>query len=140
MTDEVFAATVEKADRILKEIEESYGWPRERRRQSYHALKAVLHAVRDRLTVQEAAQLAAQLPTLVRGLYYEGWDPDRVPVKMDRDEFLGRVRQNFPYDVDGGIELLVRRTLEALRHYVTDGEWDDIRSELPKDLVGILPS
>jgi hypothetical protein len=37
------------------------------------------------------------------------------------------------------MELLVRRTLEALRHYVTDGEWLDIRSGLPKDMAGILP-
>jgi uncharacterized protein (DUF2267 family) len=31
----------------------------------------VLHALRDRLTVEEASDLAAQLPMLIRGLYYE---------------------------------------------------------------------
>jgi uncharacterized protein (DUF2267 family) len=58
---------------------------------------------------------------------------------MNREEFLGRVRQDFPYTIEGGIELLVRRTIEALRQYVTDGEWEDIRSVLPKDMAGILP-
>jgi uncharacterized protein (DUF2267 family) len=140
MTDtDVFATTVDKTNRILKEIEGAYGWPRERRQQSYHALKSVLHALRDRLTIEESSDLAAQLPTLVRGLYYEGWDPNRVPLKMNREEFLGRIRQDFPYAIEGGIELLVRRTLEALRQYVTDGEWEDIRSVLPKDMAGILP-
>ena len=43
-------------------------------RHAYRVLRAVLHAVRDRLTVDEAAQLAAQLPELIRGIYYEGWD------------------------------------------------------------------
>jgi uncharacterized protein (DUF2267 family) len=137
---DVFASTIEKTNRILKEIEEAYGWPRERRQQSYHALKAVLHALRDRLTVEEASDLAAQLPTLVRGLYYEGWKPAKVPVKMNGEEFLGRIRHDFPYDLDGDVELLVRRTLGALRHYVTVGEWDDIRSGLPKDMAGILPA
>jgi uncharacterized protein (DUF2267 family) len=140
MTDtDVFATTIDKTNRILKEIEDAYGWPRDRRQQSYHALKAVLHALRDRLTIEESSDLAAQLPTLVRGLYYEGWDPNRVPLKMNREEFLGRVRQDFPYTIEGGIELLVRRTIEALRQYVTDGEWEDIRSVLPKDMAGILP-
>jgi uncharacterized protein (DUF2267 family) len=137
---DVFASTIEKTNRILNEIEEAYGWPRERRQQSYHALKAVLHALRDRLTVEEASDLAAQLPTLVRGLYYEGWKPAKVPVKMHGEEFLGRVRRDFPYDLEGDVELLVRRTLGALRHYVTVGEWDDIRSGLPKDMAEILPA
>ncbi|MDQ1568071.1 MAG: hypothetical protein QOF96_2951, partial [Actinomycetota bacterium] len=79
---DVFATTIEKTNRILKEIEEAYGWPPERRQQSYHALTAVMHALRDRLTVEEASDLAAQLPALVRGLYYEGWKPAKVPVKM----------------------------------------------------------
>ena len=78
-------ATVDRTNRVLKDIEEAYGWPKERRNQSYNALRAVLHTLRDRVTVDESAQFAAQLPTLVRGIYYEGWDPSRVPVKMDGD-------------------------------------------------------
>lgn len=134
-----FTATVDKTNRVLKEIETAYGWPKERRNQSYAALRAVVHALRDRLTVQEAAQLAAQLPMLIRGIYYEGWNPAKVPVKMSRDEFLDRVRRAFGYEVEGGVELLTRRVLEALRHHVTDGEWEDIRSGMPRDLAGVLP-
>jgi uncharacterized protein (DUF2267 family) len=58
----------------------------------------VLHALRDRLTVNEAAQFGAQLPMLVRGIYYEGWDPTRLPVKMNREEFLQRVPAGVPYE------------------------------------------
>ena len=133
------AVTVEKTNRVLKEIEAAYGWPRQRRNQSYAALRVVLQTLRDRLTVEEAADLAAQLPMLIRGLYYEGWDPRDVPVKMDREAFLDRIRRRFAYQVDGGAERLTRTVLAAVRQHVTDGEWDDVRSTMPKDLVGVLP-
>jgi uncharacterized protein (DUF2267 family) len=133
-----FDTTLEKTNSVLKQIEEAYGWPKERRNQSYDALRGVLHALRDRLTVEEAAQLSAQLPMLVRGLFFEGWDPTAVPVKMHRDEFLQRVRAEFPYDVPGGVEQLVPRVLQAVRRFITDGEWDDVRASLPKDLLTVV--
>jgi uncharacterized protein (DUF2267 family) len=134
-----FDATVEKTNRILREIEEAYGWPKERRNQSYAALRTVMHALRDRLPVEEAVQLAAQLPMLMRGIYYDGWDPSQVPVKMTRDEFMERVRLEFLYSVDGGTPRLVDTVLQALRRHIAQGEWDDIKSTLPKDLAATLP-
>ncbi|HEY0453980.1 DUF2267 domain-containing protein [Actinophytocola sp.] len=134
-----FTTTIDKTNHILHEIETAFGWPRDRRNQSYAALRGVLHALRDRLTVEEAAQLGAQLPMLVRGIYYEGWDPSRVPLKMHRDEFLQRVRKEFPYDVVGGVESVVRTVLDVLRQHVTDGEWADVKAAMPKDLATTLP-
>jgi uncharacterized protein (DUF2267 family) len=131
--------TVDKTNQVLKEIEHACGWPKERRNQSYAALRAVLHALRDRLTVDEAAHLAAQLPTLIRGVYYEGWDPSRVPVKLSRDDFLRRFREEFRYDVEGGVEPLIQTVLRAIHRHGTDGEWTDIRSQLPRDLKSVLP-
>jgi uncharacterized protein (DUF2267 family) len=134
-----FDTTVDKTNRILREIEEEYGWPKDRRNQSYAALRGVLHALRDRLTVEESAQFAAQLPMLVRGIYYEGWNPGKVPVKIDREEFMARVRQEFPYDTEGGTEPLVQAVLGALKRRVTDGEWEDIKSTVPKQLATVMP-
>ena len=76
---------------------------------------------------------------LVRGIYYEGWDPSMVPVKIDREEFMARVRQEFPYDTEGGTEPLVQAVLGALKRRVTDGEWEDIKSTVPKQLVTVMP-
>jgi uncharacterized protein (DUF2267 family) len=134
-----FTTTVDKTNHVLNEIEHAYGWPKERRNQSYAALRAVLHALRDRLTVDEAAQLSAQLPMLVRGIYFAGWDPSKVPVKMKKQEFLERIQREFPYEVDGGLEPLVQNVLRALKGHVSEGEWEDIRSSMPQELAAILP-
>jgi uncharacterized protein (DUF2267 family) len=132
--------SVDKTNHVLREIEEAYGWPKDRRQQSYDALRVVLHALRDRLTVTEAADLAAQLPMVMRGLYYEGWKPASVPVKMSREEFVERIRSEFRFQVEGGTEMLVQRVLQALCDYVTDGEWHDIKSTLPRDFDALLPA
>ena len=133
-----FDTTLEKTNGVLKNIEEAYGWPKERRNQSYGGLRAVLHALRDRLTVEEAAQLSAQLPMLIRGIYFEGWDPTKVPVKMHRNEFLERINAEFPYEATGGAERLFEVVIGALRRFITEGEWQDVRASLPKDLATAL--
>jgi uncharacterized protein (DUF2267 family) len=134
-----FDTTVDKTNHILKHIEQEYGWSKQQRNLSYDALRAVLHALRDRLPAQEAAHLAAQLPMLVRGIYYEGWNPSRVPVKMKREEFLARVRREFPFEIKGDMEQLTQSVLRALREYITEGEWEDVKSTVPKELASILP-
>lgn len=83
--------------------------------------------------------MGAQLPMLVRGIYYAEWDPSRVPMKLNREQFLQRIRKEFPYEIDGDIEQLERTVLRALRRHITDGEWDDIKSLMPKDLATVLP-
>lgn len=134
-----FDTMVDKANRLLRDIEEANGWPKERRKQSYAALRAVLHRLRDRLSVDGAVHLGAQLPTLVRGVYYDGWKPSGTPVKLSGEDFFQRVRDDFPYAVDGGIETVVRTVLEALKRYVSEGEWDHLKSGLPNSLAAVLP-
>jgi uncharacterized protein (DUF2267 family) len=65
---EVFDTTVQKTMVWLKEIMEELHW--EDRHRAYLALRGCLHQVRDRLQVEEVAHLGAQLPMLVRGIYY----------------------------------------------------------------------
>src|SRR5919106_6787617 len=93
---DVFDKTIHKTNTLLKNIETELGWANQRN-MSYAVLRAVLHALRDRLTVQEAADLAAQLPLLVKGIFYNGWNPSSVPKKIHKDEFLEEIRKNFTF-------------------------------------------
>jgi uncharacterized protein (DUF2267 family) len=143
MSDSGFAAfskTVDKTNDVLLEIERAFGWGKERRHQSYAALRAALHAFRDRLTVEETARLGGQLPILVRGIYYGDWDPSRVPMKLSREDFLDRIRSQFPHEVEGGAEEVARTVLRAVSRYVGEGEWRDIAAGLPRDLASLVPA
>ncbi|MFG1869773.1 DUF2267 domain-containing protein [Micromonospora arborensis] len=134
-----FESSLDKTNLILKDIENAYGWPKERRNQSYAALRTVLHLLRDRLPVDESVEFAQQLPVLVRGIYFDGWVPSDVPIKLNRDDFLYEVRQGFPYDAEGGPERVTQVVLDTLRRHVTQGEWQDVKDTMPSDLATMMP-
>lgn len=105
---------------------------------AYHALGASLQALRDRLSVNEAAQLGAQLPLLVRGLFYEGWHPASTPVHVRRPEdLLMLVHQKAG---DGGrvdAERALAATFEVLRQHVSAGELSSLANVLPPSLADL---
>jgi uncharacterized protein (DUF2267 family) len=84
---DIIDRSVEKAHIWINDVAEEL-WTEDNQR-AYRVLRAFLHALRDHLTVDEAAKLAAQLPIFVRGVFYEGWDPSRTPEHArDIDSFL----------------------------------------------------
>ncbi len=108
-------------------------------REAYRVLRAYLHGLRDRLPVDEAAQLAAQLPELIRGIYYEGWNPSSTPVKYRGfADFLDRVAGEAVLDGETEASYAVSAAAVVLRRHVSAGEIDDVRSILPEELKPIL--
>lgn len=99
------------------------------------ALRAVLHALRDRLTVEETAQLAAQLPTLIRGIYYEGWKPGAAGrLAYDVDTFLAHVAAEGRMAGETEASHAVGAVARVLHAHVSAGEMEDVLAILPATL------
>jgi uncharacterized protein (DUF2267 family) len=121
----------------LNELAEELG--KSDRHQAYEVLRAFLHALRDRLPVESAVKLGAQLPMLVRGFYYEGWDPAHKPEKMHLEAVLAYVRRDANLDPDD-VEAAVRAASRTLQHHVTEGELAKSMGILPNDIFRFLVS
>ncbi|WP_234553954.1 DUF2267 domain-containing protein [Thermus caliditerrae] len=137
---EVFDTTLHKTHAWLKAVMEALGT--EDRHRAYMALRAVLHALRDRLTVEEAAQLAAGLPMLLRGLFYEGWDPTDKPLKeRHKEDFLAHVARELKTPSGPALdpEAAARAVFRVLKEKVSEGEVQDVMNLLPKEVRELWP-
>jgi uncharacterized protein (DUF2267 family) len=120
--------TVETTNVWLTEIAERLGDQESRR--AYQGLRAVLHALRDRLSVDDAAHLAAQLPMLLRGIYYEGYQPSGKPLAgHKKSEFLAAVRVQCPEE-DLNTGTITRAVLQVLAGHVSAGEVQKVKAKL----------
>ncbi|MFW5775108.1 MAG: DUF2267 domain-containing protein [Chitinivibrionales bacterium] len=129
----VFDSTVQKSDIWLKELMEELNW--DERERAFTALRAVLHTLRDRLTIEETAHVGAQLPMLIRGMFYEGWSPAHKPDKeRHKDDFLSAVRSHFRPDLPIDVEDVTRSVLHLLTRKISEGETEDIKKMMPHEI------
>jgi uncharacterized protein (DUF2267 family) len=129
----IIERSVEKANIWLKDVANELG--DEDRQYAYRVLRAVLHALRDRLTIDVAAKLASQLPTLIRGIYYEDWDPSRTPMPAHTvDTFLEHVVSEGRFSGETEASVAVTAVAAVLRKRLTPGEIDAILTVMPEKL------
>ena len=132
----VFDETLHATNTWLHEITARMGW--EDRHKSYRLLRVCLHTLRDRLPVTPAAKLAAQLPMLVRGIYYEGWRPATVPKRIrSLDEFLAETREAFSQNGDFDAEAAFREVIAVMRMHVSEGEMEEVRRAMPEPIKAL---
>ena len=134
---DVFDKTLQTTNSWLKEIMETVGPDRQR---AYRVLRAVLHALRDRLTVDEVAHLGAQLPLLVRGLYYDQWHPAGKPARMRHiEEFLAAVSAELDDLGPINAEEAARAVFAVLDEHIAPGEIQDVKGMMPRELRELWP-
>ncbi len=110
------------------------------RRQAYNALRAVLHALRDRLPPETAVHLGAQLPILVRGIYYEGWRMAGKPTKeRSAQDFADHVLHELPPQFPVDPLTVARGVFEILWEQLDPGELAKVRAHLPTALRTLRP-
>jgi uncharacterized protein (DUF2267 family) len=132
-----FDTTVQKTNEWLVEIETRLSCERQ---DAYRALRSGLHTLRDQMPVDVSAHLAAQLPMLVRGLYFEGWQPAKVPARIrSRAELVDELRRELTPTLEGRAEQILEATLLVLERHLSPGEVDKIRRIVPTPIRELWP-
>ena len=117
----------------LNLLQEDLGWPD--RSRAYLLLRATLHAIRDFLSVDEAADLSAHLPLLIRGIFFDGWVPAKTPAKARSvDDFLDRVTHAFSDDPLAEPDVAVAAVFSILRRQISPGEYQQVAWAMRKPL------
>jgi uncharacterized protein (DUF2267 family) len=108
---------------------------------AYVALRSVLHALRDRVGPQNAAHLSAQLPMLIRGLFYEGWHAASTPTRERHyDDFIDHVRRDLPKDRGYDVDEMTRVVFGLLWERIDKGEIAKLVRIFPEELRDFWPS
>jgi uncharacterized protein (DUF2267 family) len=132
---DVFERSIQKAGRWIDDLERFMGW--EDPHQTYEALGVVLHVLRDRIPVHQAVAFGAQLPLLLRGLYFQNWDISKNPEKYRHArEFLAHVRAGLDEHRMEAIpeERLVQGVVAVIADRVSEGEYASLRRSLPAEI------
>ncbi len=121
----------------LKDTLDQLKW--QSKNSAYQALRGTLHALRDRLPKEEAVQLAAQLPLLIKGMYYDGWTLRDKPEKFEKEEFARRVHEQFQFDPDLNPAEIIQAVLRVMYRRMGEGELRDVKSNMPKGIKEWFP-
>ena len=129
---EVFDKTLETTHVWLNEVMADVGPDRQ---VAWKVLSVVLRKLRDRLPIGLAAHLGAQLPLLIRGTYYDQFEPSKLPTECDtHEQFVAEVAEWLsdirPVDPD----MAVRTVFKVLSHHVDPGQIAKVREALPRGM------
>ncbi len=128
---EVFDKTLQTTNIWLDQIMERLGPDRQ---VAWKALSTVLHKLRDRLPVEEAAHLGAQLPLLVRGVYYDQYQPARQPIRCNREEFVAEVTEWLADTRPADPEEAIRAVFDVLSRNIDTGQVEKVKAILPEGI------
>ncbi len=135
----VFDSTIQESNLWIKAVMERLGTYDAHR--AHLVLRATLHAVRDRIGPENAVHFGAQLPVLIRGLYYEGWHMAGTPTKeRHMEQFVEHVRWTFPRDLDQDPEAAARAVFDVLWQKIDPGEIAKLVRIFPAELRELWPS
>lgn len=133
-----FTQAAQQAQQWVNELADDLDWDP---RRAYRLLRCVLHAVRDWLPQVEMVDLSAQLPVLIRGIYFEGWKPLETPVgDRSKDDFIARVQNAFADDFLNDPDAAVAAVFRLLDRHVSQGQIDDVRHSMKKPLRELWPA
>jgi uncharacterized protein (DUF2267 family) len=135
---EELSFAVNATEEWIDDLSRRLGWSD--RERVYLVLLASLHALRDAVARDEAVYIGAQLPPLLRGLYYEGWHPSTRPAIRSRAAFLERIHDGVHRDAGVDAEKVARAVFALLAARLPAAEVEDAKASTPKQLHNLWPS
>ena len=136
---QVIDHTVQLTHEWINELVDRLEWSSPK--DALRLMRVTLTTIRDHLGHEEVAQFAAQLPLLIRGMFYEGWRPSDTPVReRDRASFVLKIEAlvgdvteyRGPEDISSVFKVINAR--------ISQGEVDDVRAGLPEAIRGLWPT
>ena len=135
---DTFDKTVQESNLWLKDLMERLDTLD--RHHAYSTLRAVLHALRDRIGAENAAHLGAQLPMLLRGLFFEGWTLPEKPVRTHNvDDFLANVRIYLPPHYRFDALACTRIVFATTAKFTSANEARKLMAQLPEHVRALWP-
>src|SRR5260370_2943501 len=126
---------IEKTNAWLADVAANFG--AEDRRMAYRVTRSWVRTLRDRLPVPIAADIAAQLPELLRGVFYEGWNPSKVPIKYSRDEYVARFARDAQLH-QTEVPRAGRLVTSAMQKHISPGAINEVLGVLPTDIRSLV--
>ncbi|WP_432283775.1 DUF2267 domain-containing protein [Aminobacter sp. BA135] len=132
-----FSHSAQQAQQWVNELAADLGWPENL---SHRLMRAVLQALRDWLSPEEAADFSSQLPEMIRGIYFEGWDPAKSPaVERDKRDFVLRISKALNEQPEVDIEEGIAAVFRLLDRHLSHGEIVQVKNSMRKSLRHLWP-
>jgi len=140
----VFEKHGQEATRFMKKLALQIGTPDDIDH-AIRVLKSVFTALRRKIIPDDSLHIISQLPLVLKGIYVDGWEINEPLLEAQTfDEFLYEIRNNTERraNIDFANEELAKKKITAvfngLKEYISDGEMEHIRDELPKEVAEMV--
>jgi uncharacterized protein (DUF2267 family) len=101
------------------------------------SLRVVFHEFRDNIMLESSAHLSAQLPLLIRGMYFENWQLSKILLKeRNKEQFIEAVQDHLAHLSHPMIdaEQEIKAVLCTLANKVSIGQINKIKQTLPSHI------
>lgn len=135
---EVIDHTVQLTHEWINELRERLAWSSSR--DALRLLRVTLVQVRDHLGHEEVAQLSAQMPLLIRGMFFEGWKPAQTPLRDRKlDHFIAAIEDQVSEVMDWRGRQDILAVFKTLNNRISEGEIRDVKAALPEGIRELWP-
>jgi uncharacterized protein (DUF2267 family) len=133
-----FTHGAQQAQQWVNELDDDLNWADKGR--AYRLLRSVLHTTRDFLSIEEVADLSAQLPIVIRGVFFEQWDPATAPVwKRGKQDFVAQIASEFENEPLDNVDEAIAAVFRLLDRHISQGEISQVRNSMQKSLRSLWP-